>query len=54
MCVHVCVCSICHCLLFFVQVNDVLWDLDRPLESDCSLKLIKFDDDEGLCYNRDE
>lgn len=29
------------------KVNDELWDLDRPLEGDCSLKLVKFDDDEG-------
>lgn len=29
------------------KVNDVLWDLDRPLESDCSLKLLKFDDEEA-------
>jgi threonyl-tRNA synthetase len=29
------------------KVNDELWDLDRPLESDCNLKLLKFDDEEG-------
>ncbi|XP_057669357.1 threonine--tRNA ligase 1, cytoplasmic-like [Diorhabda carinulata] len=29
------------------KVNDVLWDLDRPLESDCNLKLLKFDDEEA-------
>lgn len=29
------------------KVNGVLWDLDRPLEGDCDLKLLKFDDDEG-------
>jgi threonyl-tRNA synthetase len=29
------------------KVNDELWDLDRPLESDCQLKLLKFDDEEG-------
>lgn len=29
------------------KVNSVLWDLDRPLEEDCSLQLVKFDDDEG-------
>lgn len=29
------------------KVNNELWDLDRPLEGDCSLQLIKFDDPEG-------
>lgn len=29
------------------KVNDELWDLDRPLEGDCNLKLLKFDDEEG-------
>lgn len=29
------------------KVNGVLWDLDRPLEGDCSLQLIKFDDPDG-------
>ena len=29
------------------KVNGVLWDLDRPLESSCTLALLKFDDDEG-------
>jgi threonyl-tRNA synthetase len=29
------------------KVNDELWDLDRPLEDSCQLKLLKFDDDEG-------
>ena len=31
----------------FFQVNGVLWDLDRPLEGDCSLELLKFEDDLG-------
>lgn len=26
------------------KVNNVLWDLDRPLEADCKLELLKFDD----------
>lgn len=26
------------------KVNGVLWDMDRPLESDCKLELLKFDD----------
>lgn len=29
------------------KVNNILWDLDRPLESDCKLELIKFDSAEG-------
>ncbi len=29
------------------KVNGEVWDLDRPLEDDCSLQLLKFDDDEG-------
>ncbi len=29
------------------KVDGEVWDLDRPLESDCSLQLLKFDDDEG-------
>jgi threonyl-tRNA synthetase len=33
------------CLI--AQVNGVLWDMARPLEGDCELKLFKFDSDEG-------
>lgn len=29
------------------KVNGELWDLDRPLEKDCSLQLLKFEDEEG-------
>merc|ERR1712002_1439924 len=29
------------------KVNGVVWDLDRPLEGDVKLELIKFDDEEG-------
>ncbi|KAI4469075.1 threonine-trna ligase [Holotrichia oblita] len=29
------------------KVNGVLWDLDRPLEYDCKLELLKFDDPEA-------
>jgi len=29
------------------KVNDELWDLERPLEDSCNLKLLKFDDEEG-------
>ncbi|CAN8255792.1 unnamed protein product [Cochlearia groenlandica] len=28
-------------------VNDVLWDMNRPLEEDCKLELYKFDSDKG-------
>ena len=33
--------------MVIAKVNDELWDLDRPLEGDTSLKLLKFDDPEG-------
>lgn len=29
------------------KVNNNVWDLDRPLEQDCSLQLLKFDDEEA-------
>ncbi|XP_014222509.1 threonine--tRNA ligase, cytoplasmic isoform X2 [Trichogramma pretiosum] len=29
------------------KVNDELWDLDRPLEADCKLQLLKFDNPEA-------
>merc|ERR1719474_1035879 len=29
------------------KVNGDLWDLDRPLEQDANLELVKFDDEEG-------
>ncbi|KAH0810890.1 hypothetical protein GEV33_011898 [Tenebrio molitor] len=29
------------------KVNDVLWDLDRPLEDNCKLELLKFDNPEA-------
>ncbi|XP_044737095.1 threonine--tRNA ligase 1, cytoplasmic isoform X2 [Chrysoperla carnea] len=29
------------------KVNNVLWDLDRPLEGDCKLELLKFDDSDA-------
>uniref|UniRef100_T1JCT2 threonine--tRNA ligase n=1 Tax=Strigamia maritima TaxID=126957 RepID=T1JCT2_STRMM len=29
------------------KVNGELWDLDRPLETDCELQLLKFDDEEA-------
>uniref|UniRef100_A0A8B9KKG7 threonine--tRNA ligase n=1 Tax=Astyanax mexicanus TaxID=7994 RepID=A0A8B9KKG7_ASTMX len=29
------------------KVNNAVWDLDRPLEEDCSLQLLKFDDEEA-------
>nr|CAD7202104.1 unnamed protein product [Timema douglasi] len=30
------------------KVNGTLWDLDRPLEGDSKLQLLKFDDNEGM------
>ena len=39
-------------LLKFVQVNGDLWDLERPLEGDCSLEFLKFDHELGKCLNR--
>lgn len=29
------------------KVNNDVWDLDRPLEGDCRLQLLKFDDEEA-------
>lgn len=29
------------------KVNNAVWDLDRPLEDDCSLQLLKFDDEDA-------
>ncbi|MGH0181306.1 UNVERIFIED_CONTAM: hypothetical protein FKN15_006885 [Acipenser sinensis] len=29
------------------KVNNILWDLDRPLEESCTLQLLKFDDEEA-------
>ncbi|XLR26946.1 hypothetical protein S83_054846 [Arachis hypogaea] len=29
------------------RVNGVLWDMARPLEQDCELRIYKFEDDEG-------
>uniref|UniRef100_H3ALQ2 threonine--tRNA ligase n=1 Tax=Latimeria chalumnae TaxID=7897 RepID=H3ALQ2_LATCH len=29
------------------KVNKIVWDLDRPLEEDCSLELLKFDDEDA-------
>lgn len=29
------------------KVNGDVWDLDRPLEADCELRLVKFDDPDG-------
>ncbi|CAI0463108.1 unnamed protein product [Linum tenue] len=37
-----------HCKGDFQEfVNGVLWDMKRPLEGDCELKLFTFDSDEG-------
>ena len=29
------------------RVDGELWDLDRPLEKDCSLELLRFDSDDA-------
>lgn len=29
------------------RVNGQLWDLDRPLEQDCSLEILRFDDEDA-------
>lgn len=29
------------------KVNKIVWDLDRPLEEDCTLELLKFEDEEA-------
>lgn len=29
------------------KVNSEVWDLDRPLEGDCSIVFLKFDDEEA-------
>ncbi|KAM0943463.1 putative threonine--tRNA ligase [Dioscorea sansibarensis] len=33
--------------VLIAQVNGILWDVSRPLEEDCTLKLFKFDSNEG-------
>lgn len=36
------------CLICWgVKVNGTLWDMNRPLEDDCTLVLFKFDSNEG-------
>uniref|UniRef100_A0A8C7ZVC5 threonine--tRNA ligase n=1 Tax=Oryzias sinensis TaxID=183150 RepID=A0A8C7ZVC5_9TELE len=32
------------------RVNGELWDLDRPLEQDCSLELLRFDNEDAQVY----
>jgi len=34
--------------LIISKVDGKLWDLERPLEKDCSVDFLTFDDDEGL------
>jgi len=34
------------------KVNDAVWDVFRPLEGDCSLKLCSFEDEEGRDVRR--
>ena len=33
------------------KVNGELWDLDRPLEEDAQLQILKFDDNEGTAQH---
>ena len=33
------------------KVNGELWDLDRPLEEDAQLQILKFDDNEGIAQH---
>lgn len=33
--------------MVIAKVDKELWDLDRPLEKSCNLKLLKFDDEEA-------
>lgn len=58
LCIFIC-CTYCNCQVLcmcsqgladntvIAKVNNDVWDLDRPLEGDCSLKLLKFDDPDG-------
>lgn len=34
------------------KVNGELWDLDRPLEGDCTLELLTFDNEEAKAVSR--
>uniref|UniRef100_A0A667ZTN1 threonine--tRNA ligase n=1 Tax=Myripristis murdjan TaxID=586833 RepID=A0A667ZTN1_9TELE len=34
------------------RVSGELWDLDRPLEQDCSLEILRFDNDDAQAYNK--
>lgn len=34
------------------KVNGELWDLDRPLEGDCTLELLMFDNEEAKAVSR--
>ena len=36
-----------HDSLVISKVNDVLWDLERPLETNCFIEFLNFDEDEG-------
>jgi len=37
--------------MVIAKVNGVLWDLERCLEDNCDLDLLKFDDNEGNDWN---
>lgn len=34
------------------KVNGELWDLDRPLEGDCTLELLTFDNEEAKAVSK--
>lgn len=34
------------------KVNGELWDLDRPLEEDCTLELLSFDNEEAKAVSK--
>lgn len=34
------------------RVNGELWDLDRPLEQDCSLEILRFDNEDAQAVSK--
>lgn len=34
------------------KVNSELWDMDRPLEGDCTLELLTFDNEEAQAVSK--
>lgn len=39
--------STVHCLVAPCQVDGMIWDMARPLEGDCALQILSFDDPDG-------